>query len=56
MSKVSPAQAGLAGLPGHVLRQMIEAKTISVPELVQDCLDAIAAADPTLNAFVTLCP
>ena len=56
MSKMPPAQAELASLPGHVLRQMIDAKTISVPELVQDCLDAIAAADPGLHAFVTLCP
>lgn len=46
----------LAGLPGHVLRQMIDARTISIPELVQDSLDAIGAADPATHAFVTLCP
>jgi aspartyl-tRNA(Asn)/glutamyl-tRNA(Gln) amidotransferase subunit A len=59
MTKVpSPSDhaPGLAGLPGHVLRRMIDARTISIPELVQASLDAIAAADPSLHAFVTLCP
>jgi amidase len=46
----------LAGLPGHLRRRMIEARAISIPELVQDSLDAIASADPAIHAFVSLCP
>ena len=52
----APKRARLSRLPGYQLRAMIGSGEISVPELVDDSLSAIADRDGDLHAFTVICP
>jgi Asp-tRNA(Asn)/Glu-tRNA(Gln) amidotransferase A subunit family amidase len=60
-AKTSAGQAavfhsGPASLPADVLRGMIVARQISVPELMTDALAAMERLDGGLHAFLSTCP